>query len=160
MIAGDGTHTLTMQVRDEDEIVIDNRTVEHRSWGEHWFYWGGKCIKDGMSWSATGGTPYGLDYEGFNSNGGAKIALFATVPQKSGIYEISTRYPSSSNRCANVPLTIVHDGENTSLTLDQRTGGKGWESLGNYYLPKGKFSCVMFGNNVPAGQHVVFDAVR
>jgi polysaccharide biosynthesis protein PslG len=75
-----------------------------------------------------------------------------------GRYEVQVRWTSGPNRASNAPYTVTSASGATTITVDQRSGGGAWFSLGIYDVPGGSNQSVSISDR--ADGIVVADAVR
>lgn len=88
------------------------------------------------------------------------VATFRPTISIPGTYEIYTWYVSGSNRSPGAPYTINHSGGQTTVPVDQRTGGGEWQLLASgVHFAGGNDGYVRIGNNA-VGSVVIADAVR
>jgi Zn-dependent M28 family amino/carboxypeptidase len=115
---------------------------------------------DAWSTSSYIGTQYGSDYVQDGDTGkGSKSVIYTPDLAASGSYEVFIWYPSYGTLATNVPVDIVYDGGSTTVTVNQQTGGGGWESLGVYAFAAGTSASVTVRTTDTDG-YVVADAVK
>jgi hypothetical protein len=106
---------------------------------------------------------YGPDYEhDDNANKGVNRLRFTPPIPVAGSYQVFLRWTSHANRAANVPVDVCAGGAVTTRTVDQRTGGGQWFSLGTFTLPAGSSpagASVLIRTEATSG-YVVADAAR
>jgi RHS repeat-associated protein len=73
-----------------------------------------------------------------NSDKGSKSARFTPVLAYAGDYQVSVRYTSHANRASNVPIVIHSAKGETTQTVDMRSGGGTWVSLGTHRFHAGE----------------------
>jgi hypothetical protein len=77
-----------------------------------------------------------------------------------GKYDVSIWYPQGGNRASNAPFEIVFRGGTTNITVNQQTGGGGWQVLATgLEFAKGTSGSVRLANNATPSV-VLADAVR
>jgi hypothetical protein len=131
----------------DGEIVVDNRSAGVTRAG----VWVGS--------TAIGGY-WGSDYEHDGSTGkGVNRLRFTPSLPAAGNWTVQVRWTADPNRAGNVPVDVVHSGGVTTRTVDQRTSGGQWVSLGTYRFPAGTAGSVLIRTEGTDG-YVVADAVR
>ncbi len=96
-----------------------------------------------------------------NSEKGEKTATFSTELKEAGSYEVQFSFPDNPNRASNVPVTVYHQGGETTVTVNQKESkedGESFVSLGTFNFPKGTAKVVI--SNKGANGYVVVDAVQ
>ncbi|SFS76355.1 N-acetylmuramoyl-L-alanine amidase [Marininema halotolerans] len=79
-------------------------------------------------------------------------------PSETGVYKVSIRYTSASDRASNAPYTVTYaDGKYTKSINQKKSGGK-WIELGTFNFAKGKQGTVQLTDK--ANGYVIADAVR
>ncbi len=91
------------------------------------------------------------------ATGSTATATWTPTITTNGQYEVFVRFTSHPLRATNANYTVSHDGGTTPMSIDQRTGGGSWVSLGTFNLSSGAF--VML-DSAGANQFVIADAVR
>ncbi len=113
------------------------------------------------SWTASSSTP---GYEGYNylhdgdAGKGSKSVAYTPTLLAAGNYEVFVRWTSASNRATNVPVTIVHSGGSTGVTVNQTANGGVWNSVGTYTFGTTGGSVTI--SNTGTNGHVIADAVK
>ncbi len=103
---------------------------------------------------------YGPDYEHDNNTGkGVNRLRFTPTLPAAGSYTVHLRWTAHANRAANVPVDIVHTGGITTRTVDQRSSGGQWVSLGSFTFSAGTAGSVLLRTENTDG-YVIADAVR
>jgi hypothetical protein len=103
---------------------------------------------------------YGADYEhDDNANKGVTRLRFTPSLPSAGNYQVYLRWTAHENRASNVPVDIVHNGGLTNRTIDQRTSGSQWVSLGTFAFAAGNTGSVLIRTENTNG-YVVADAAR
>lgn len=94
-----------------------------------------------------------------NVGKGAKSVILRPRLAAAGRYDVYLRWAAFSNRASNVPVTILHAGGSSGLTVDQRTNGSQWVKLGAWSFPADGSAGLKIENAGTNG-HVVADAAR
>ncbi|MGW4464930.1 golvesin C-terminal-like domain-containing protein [Micromonospora sp. NPDC004704] len=103
---------------------------------------------------------HGPDYEHDNNTGkGVNRMRFTPNLPTAGTYTVYLRWTAHENRAANVPVDIVHSGGIATRTVDQRTSGGQWVSLGSFPFTAGSAGSVLIRTENTTG-YVVADATR
>jgi hypothetical protein len=113
------------------------------------------------TWLSSSTTPgfYGADYEHDNNEGkGASWQRFTPSLPAAGSYQVYLRWTAGPNRAGNVPVDIEHNGGVTTRTVDQRTHGGEWVSVGTYAFATTGGSVLIRTDNTKG--YVIADAVR
>lgn len=110
---------------------------------------------------SSAGRSLGIEYRhDGNTNKGAMRAVFKLKAPKAGEYELYLLYPPNANRATNLPVTIVSEGKEISVKVNQRTAGERQESrLGRVTLPAKGIVTVTLSNEATDG-YVVADGVQ
>jgi hypothetical protein len=93
---------------------------------------------------------------------GEKTATFTPKLPKAGEYEVLIAYTGGTSREKAVPVTIVFDGAEKTITIDQTKAPKIdglFHSLGKFKFQAGEAGSVTIANRGTEG-HVIVDAVR
>lgn len=75
-----------------------------------------------------------------------------------GSYEVSARWTSGENRASNASYVVTHAGGTSSVTVDQRTNGGTWRSLGTFNFSADANQGVTLSDK--ANGVVIADAIR
>jgi len=103
---------------------------------------------------------YGADYEhDDNTAKGVNRLRFRPTLPTAGTWTVYLRWTAHANRASNVPVDIEHAGGLTTRTVDQRSNGGQWVSLGAYTFTAGTAGSVLIRTEATNG-YVVADAVR
>lgn len=94
-----------------------------------------------------------------NTNKGASFVQYAPTLGYAGNYEVFAWWSANANRANNVPITITHASGSATVTVDQRTNGGQWVSLGVYAFNAGSSGTVSISNTGTSG-FVIADGVR
>ena len=116
------------------------------------------------AWPASDTTPdfYGGGYRWAPTQpDAADSAVFSFLVATAGPRTVDARWTSGSNRSPLAAYAVVTAAGNTvaTLTVDQRTGGGSWHTLGTWTLPPGWNRVVLLRRGA-SGSVVVADAVR
>jgi PKD repeat protein len=98
------------------------------------------------------------DYYYTGAGTGTKQAIWTVRIPVAGSYKVSAWWPSAGVNALNAPYRINHAGGSTTVQVDQRVNGGGWNELGTFNFNAGEYT-ISLSNNVASGQ-VVADAVR
>jgi protein phosphatase methylesterase 1 len=90
------------------------------------------------------------------SAGDARAEWRLSAP-RTGLYEVSVWYQQGSANAAAAPFTVVHEGGETRVEVDQRRTGGRWLKLGDFRLRKGSGVVRL---SAASGAPVVADAVK
>jgi hypothetical protein len=80
-----------------------------------------------------------------------------TIPA-SGEYEVFARWSSHPNRASDAKFTVVHNGGDNTVTMNQRQSGNQWNSLGAFTFTQGISYSVTLTDR--ADGYVIADAIR
>lgn len=114
------------------------------------------------SWALSSYFPgyYGTNYLSDGNTGkGTKSARFTPNLPSAGNYEVFTRWSAYTDRANNVPIDITGTSGTQRVTVNQRTNGNQWVSLGIYNFSAGSGGNVLISNTGTSG-FVIVDAVR
>ena len=116
------------------------------------------------TWTAADTTPdsYGGGYRWAPTQpDAADGAVFSFLVATSGPRTVDARWTSGSNRSPLAAYAVITSAGNTvaTVTMDQRTGGGTWHTLGTWTLPLGWNRVVLLRRGA-SGSVVVADAVR
>lgn len=129
-------------------IIIDNRDSGAAAVG---------------SWPAATAWPIFYDTNYRHDNNvvpkGSKSFSFTPVFTSSGTYEVFMWNPKRFLLATNVPVDIIHAGGTTTVTVNQKTTGNNWFSLGTYSFILGSGHKVVI-RTTGTDNYVVADAVR
>ncbi len=130
------------------DIVVDNPSA---SFVEVWFT--GTSAPD----------KYGADYNYCTTAATeTKSATFTPKIDIAGYYTVYVWYPQGSNRSTRAPFTVVYDGGQQTVNVNQQTGGGQWVTLvTNKKFAAGTSGYVKLGNGTgETSLSVMADAVR
>ena len=107
----------------------------------------------------TDGQHYGSShyYNGEVGTGQDTATWAFTVPE-SGNYDVYAWWWEGDWRPTDVPFTINHFDDSTTVRVDQRTNGGQWNLLGTFYFQDE--GSVVVSDDVSSGQDIVADAIR
>jgi hypothetical protein len=97
-----------------------------------------------------------------NTKDGKATARFEPAGLKPGKYEVRFAYTTNNNRASNVPVTVLHAGGETTVTVDEKKAPPvegSFVSLGTFEFASGKDAAVVVTNQGTDG-YVVVDAVQ
>lgn len=97
-----------------------------------------------------------------NSDKGHQTAKFTIKVPKDGKYEVRIAYSQNNNRATNVPVTVRHEGGETTVKVNQKKTAsidKLFEPVGQYEFKSGKAYTVVISNEGTDG-YVMVDAVQ
>ncbi|MFC0107749.1 golvesin C-terminal-like domain-containing protein [Kibdelosporangium aridum] len=99
---------------------------------------------------------YGPNYRTAPAGTGNAVARWRPEVPANGRYEIAVWYTEDANRASNAPFIVNHANGSTTVSLDQRSRGGQWVTLGTYWLNNA--STIELTN--AANGYVIADAVR
>ena len=103
---------------------------------------------------------YGANYvHDGNTGKGTKSVRFTPTLPDAGSYQVFVRWSAATGRASNVPIDIITPGGTVTKTVDQRTNGGKWMSLGTYTFNAGTGASVLIRTTGTDG-FVIADAVR
>jgi len=94
-----------------------------------------------------------------NTGKGSKTVTFTPTIPTTGTYDVSIWYIATPTRSSNTPVSIVHAGGTSNVTVNQRINGLTWVPLGSYTFNAGTAGSVTIGNAGTDG-FVIADAIR
>ncbi|MDF3130443.1 sulfatase-like hydrolase/transferase [Kiritimatiellaeota bacterium B1221] len=101
---------------------------------------------------------YGSNYHhDQNSGQGSKSVSYALNVPSTQTYEIFMHWPADTNRATNCKVSIIHKNGTYETTVNQKTNGRTWVSLGNFALDAGTGTLTL--SNDDADGYVIADAV-
>ncbi|PTM60037.1 N-acetylmuramoyl-L-alanine amidase [Desmospora activa] len=101
---------------------------------------------------------WGTNYRTRSAGSGANTFTWKFTPGKTGVYRISTWYPSGSDRATNAPFTVTYDGGSYTQRINQKQNGGRWVEVGVFPFQAGQEGRVRLTDN--ADGYVIADAVR
>ncbi|WP_345003524.1 N-acetylmuramoyl-L-alanine amidase, partial [Streptosporangium album] len=103
---------------------------------------------------------YGADYRFADPVSLSDTAWYrATIPS-AGTYRVEAWYPALSGYNSAAPYIVATSSGNTTVYVDQRTGGGSWRSLGTFTLNAGDYNVVGVSRWTSGTGLVIADAVR
>ncbi|MER6951484.1 family 10 glycosylhydrolase [Nonomuraea sp. NPDC000554] len=116
----------------------------------------------GSSWgtSAYSAQRHGADYRFASPVSASDPAWFRASIPTSGSYQVEVWYPADPGYNSATPYIVVASGGNRTVTVDQRTGGGQWRSLGTFTLAAGTYNVVGVSRWTSTTGYVIADAVR
>ncbi|MFJ2031829.1 N-acetylmuramoyl-L-alanine amidase [Streptosporangium sp. NPDC087985] len=110
--------------------------------------------------SSYSGQRYGADYRFASPVSLSDTAWYrATIPS-AGSYRVEVWYPADPGYNSAAPYIVATSGGNTSVYVDQRTGGGTWRSIGTFTLNAGDYNVVGVSRWTSGTGLVIADAVR
>lgn len=92
-----------------------------------------------------------------------KAVTYTPAALAAGYYDVYISYTSAANRASNVPVDIYHDGELSTVSVNQKQSGFQWTLIGTYYFsPDGTDFVRIRNEGTPSSGdgYVIADAVR
>ncbi len=93
-----------------------------------------------------------------NADKGNKSVTFTPSLTQDGQYEVYLWWPDADIWATNVPVDIEHDGDTSTVLVDESTNGGQWNLIGTYNFTAGTGSVII--RTVGTTSHVAADAVR
>ncbi|MFG1697854.1 family 10 glycosylhydrolase [Nonomuraea sp. NPDC049309] len=114
------------------------------------------------SWgtSAYSGQRHGADYRFAEPVAASDPAWFRAAIPSAGSYRVEVWYPADAGYNSATPYIVATSGGNQTVTVDQRSGGGAWRSLGTFTLNAGTYNVVGVSRWTSATGYVIADAVR
>jgi hypothetical protein len=86
------------------------------------------------TWGTSSWAPgyYGTDYHYHDAGAGTDTFTWTLPITAAGTYEVFARWTEDPSRAPDATYTIYHDDGSTPVSVDQRSGGGAWNSLGTY----------------------------
>jgi len=100
---------------------------------------------------------WGSDYQYAPAGSGETYAMWTFTLSTGGEYQVHVWYTQHANRATNAPYTIHHSTGETTVLVDQTTGGSSWVSLGTYSFNSLEEYTVTLSNN--ADGYVIADGI-
>jgi hypothetical protein len=128
-----------------DELVVDDSAPSVQFTG---------------SWAQASTTAgfFGAGYHYRVAGDGSSSARWPFPGTADGTYELFARWTSGPNRASNATYTITHAGGTTNVSVDQRSNGGAWQSLGTFRFGPAPEQGVSLSDK--ADGVVIADAVR
>ncbi|MFC4077135.1 golvesin C-terminal-like domain-containing protein [Salinithrix halophila] len=101
---------------------------------------------------------YGANYQPNGQGTGSASFTWNFSPPETGIYRVSVRYTSASDRASDAPYTVTYANGSYTHDVNQRSGGGNWVELGVYPFEQGKAAQVKLTDD--ANGYVIADAVQ
>lgn len=116
----------------------------------------------GTSWGTSAYSPqrHGADYRFADPVAASDPAWFRASIPSAGTYRVEIWHPADPGYNSATPYIVAASGGNQTVTVDQRTGGGAWRSLGTFQLGAGTYNVVGVSRWTSATGYVVADAVR
>lgn len=113
------------------------------------------------SWTSSTNTPgyYGADYLADGATGSGKSVRYQPTFPVAGVYEVSARWVTGTNRASNVPIDISYTGGVTTVTVNQQAHNGTWIPLGRFPFGAGQSGNTLIRND-GANSAVIADAFR
>lgn len=131
------------------ELIVDNED------GEPWIIYTGTWNQD-REW-IPGAFLNAWRNDGAAEKGGKTATFRPTLPE-AGSYQVWIRYVQRGSFAGNVPVDVFHAQGQHTATINQRTGGGVWQSLGTFNFSAGP-ATVRIRTDGTTG-NVIADAVR
>ncbi|MFC7591843.1 family 10 glycosylhydrolase [Nonomuraea antimicrobica] len=103
---------------------------------------------------------HGTDYRFAEPVAASDPAWFSAAVPSAGSYRVEVWYPANSGYNSATPYVVAASGGNQTVTVDQRTGGGAWRSLGTFSLNAGTYNVVGVSRWTSGTGLVIADAVR
>lgn len=103
---------------------------------------------------------YGSDYRFTHAGDGSGQATFRPTLPVAGQYEVFELHPEGTNRTGNAEILLFDGAATHSHTINQKTNGGTWISLGVYTLPAGTDVYTRVTDNFSDGDVVMADAFK
>ncbi len=116
----------------------------------------------GSAWGTSTYSPqlHGADYRFAEPVAASDPAWFSAAVPSAGDYRVEVWHPADPGYNSATPYIVAASGGNRTVTLDQRTGGGAWRSLGTYRLDAGTYNVVGVSRWTATTGYVIADAVR
>jgi RHS repeat-associated protein len=115
----------------------------------------------GGTWtsSSTGTGFQGFGYATHPAGTGTTSWIWNLVIPQDGDYEVFVKYPAVSGATANASYQVDHADGTATKTVDQRTGGGEWVSVGSFAFDEGNTHRISLSDQASGGT-VLADAVK
>ncbi|GGA44727.1 hypothetical protein GCM10007416_17260 [Kroppenstedtia guangzhouensis] len=112
------------------------------------------------TWKKSTSAPgyYGSNYQTHAKGTGANSFTWNFMPPETGVYRVTVRYSSYSDRATNAPYTVTYANGSYTKKVNQRSGGGNWVELGVFPFQQGKAAKVKLTDQ--ADGYVIADAVQ
>ncbi|MFF5181794.1 glycoside hydrolase domain-containing protein [Micromonospora sp. NPDC000316] len=121
---------------------------------------GGFTASTAWGTSTYSGQRYGTDYRFANPVPSSDVAWFRSTIPATGNYEISVWYPADAGYNDQTPYLVATTTGNRSVSVNQRTNGGRWVSIGVFTLAAGTGNTVGVSRWTGGTGLVIADAVR
>ena len=115
-----------------DEVVVDDAAPTVQISGE----WATSTVSGGFI-----GSGYRYRVAG---DGSSSVTWLLPASASAGTYEVFARWTSGPNRASNATYVVTHAAGTASITVDQRSKGGDWQSLGSFGVPFDQLRFVIF----------------
>ncbi len=120
----------------------------------------GFTASSGWGTSAFSGQPHGADYRFADPVSSSDPAWFRAGIPGAGGYRVEVWHPADAGYNSATPYIVAATGGNRTITVDQRTGGGQWRSLGDFTLAAGTYNVVGVSRWTSTSGYVIADAIR
>lgn len=96
--------------------------------------------------------------DGAAGKGSKSVTYRPSIPE-TGEYEVFLRHVQRANFANNVPVTVTHADGTATATINQRTGGGTWKSLGRFRFEAGTQGNIRVDTTGTSG-YVIADSIR
>lgn len=114
------------------------------------------------NWTASTSTPgyYGSNYTVRATAAVSDAAQWSVTLPSDGSYKVYAYWSAGANRSATAPYIITHTGGNTTVSMNQQSGGGQWNLIGTYSFTAGTAVRAKLSCWTTTGYYVVADAVK
>ncbi|WP_308250741.1 family 10 glycosylhydrolase [Nonomuraea rhizosphaerae] len=114
------------------------------------------------AWGTSAFSPqlYGADYRFADPVAASDPAWYRAAVPSAGSYRVEVWYAANAGYNSATPYIVTTSSGNQSVTVDQRTGGGAWRSLGTFTLQAGTYNVVGVSRWTTGTGYVIADAVR
>ncbi|MDP4510789.1 family 10 glycosylhydrolase [Nonomuraea turcica] len=122
--------------------------------------------ESGFTASANWGTStystqvHGSDYRFADPVAASDPAWFQASIPSAGDYRVEVWHPANAGYNSATPHIVAASGGNQTVTVDQRSGGGAWRSIGTFSLNAGTYNVVGVSRWTSTTGYVIADAVR
>ncbi|MGP3912824.1 family 10 glycosylhydrolase [Nonomuraea sp. 10N515B] len=103
---------------------------------------------------------YGSDYRFADPVAASDPAWFQASIPSAGDYRVEVWHPANAGYNSATPHIVAASGGNQTVTVDQRSGGGAWRSIGTFSLNAGTYNVVGVSRWTSTTGYVIADAVR
>jgi polysaccharide biosynthesis protein PslG len=128
-----------------DELVVDDDAASVQ-------------IKGAWATSTSGSGFVGNEYRYRVAGDGSSSVRWPFPGTAGGSFEVFARWTSGPNRASNATYVVSHSDGTKSMSVDQRSGGGAWQSLGTYRFTPGTDNGISLSDK--ADGVVVADGIR